>query len=80
MVYQYTVVAFAKDSVTFISHFSTSENREPQITKSIYTYKITNGSISIDTPNGSHYFLRDTILVSDCKYDSGKEYYEVTAG
>ena len=80
MVYQYTTIAFTKDSVTFISHLSTSENKEPQVTKSTYTYSTTNGGISVNTPNGSHYFLRDSILISDCKYDSGKEYYEITEG
>ncbi len=80
MVYQYTTIAFTKDSVTFISHLSTSENKDPQITKSTYSYRINNGGISVDTPNGGTYFLKNDILISDCKYDSGKEYYEMTEG
>jgi hypothetical protein len=75
----HTTIAFAKDSVTFISYRRDSNKELPEITQSHYKYKIKDSGIYIDNPNNSHYIFNNAVLVSDCMYDSGKEYYEVAA-
>jgi len=79
MTYSHMTITFAKDSVTFTSYSKDSDKEQPEITTSHYKYRLNDSGIYIDNPNNSHYILNNGVLVSDCKYDSGKAYYEVAS-
>jgi len=79
MTYSHMTIAFAKDSVTFISYSKDSDKDQPEITQTNYKYTLKDSGIYIDNPNNSHYVFNNSVLVSDCKYDSGKEYYEIVS-
>ncbi len=75
--YTHTTARFSNDSITFTSYVKRSDREQPETRKNTYKYKLNQGSIYIDTPFFGRYILGDKILISDCKYDKGKTYYEV---
>lgn len=79
MTYSYVTVSFTKDSITFKGYSKDSDKEQPEITKSHYRYTFKESGIYIDNPNNGHYIFNNGILVSDCKYDSGKAYYEIAS-
>ncbi|MFP9115710.1 hypothetical protein ACLI1A_17350 [Flavobacterium sp. RHBU_3] len=78
MVYTHTTARLSKDSITFTHFVKRSDREQPETYKNTYKYKINQGSIFIDTPFFGRYILGDKVLISDCKYNKGTTYYEVT--
>ncbi len=78
MVYSYITAHFSKDSVTFTSYVKRSDREQPETQKNTYKYKLNQGGVYIDTPFFGRYILGDKVLISDCKYDKGTTYYEVS--
>jgi hypothetical protein len=80
-VYSYTTMVFSKDSVTCTHYSKRTDEELPNITKNGYTYKmsIAGESILLSTPNNDRYIIRDGMLISDCTYNRGKEYFEITS-
>lgn len=78
MVYTHTTARLSKDSITFTHFVKRSDREQPETNKNTYKYKINQGNIYIDTPFFGRYILGDKAIISDCKYDKGTTYYEVT--
>jgi hypothetical protein len=79
----YTTLAFTADSVTVESiTFGGCGFPGLEKTQSIsYKYKmsIAGDSIYLDIPSNDHYIIREGKLVSDCTYNRGRQYFEISS-
>jgi hypothetical protein len=79
----YTTLAFTADSV-MVEGITFGGCGHPGIGKTqsvAYKYKmsIAGDSIYLDTPANDRYIIREGVLVSDCTYNRGREYFEITS-
>lgn len=79
----YTTMTFTNDSVTvegitFGGCGSPDLNKKEQTN---YKYKMSpaGDSIYLDGPANDRYIIREGVLVSDCTYNRGRQYFEISS-
>lgn len=79
----YTTMTFTADSVTVegitFGGCGRPDLNKTQLTSYKYKMSIAGESIYLDTPGNDRYIICEGKLVSDCTYNRGKEYFEITS-